>query len=183
MLMIIPKIIKPEMSRHAHDITAFFAGAHVDQLIEIAFEKQPILKEAYDQLNLREHMFRLDIFDKPDLLIRIHHMLGIFRSAMFVLHEDAESMSDEHLNACISVYEHIQREDPNLFAIFDFGWVSSIDVDLFRDEFDAGVLTLNHRLQIKELYKLIIALSIQFINDYEEDYLLTLPEVVLTSLN
>jgi hypothetical protein len=181
--MIIPKTIKPEMSKHAHDITAFFAGAHVDQLIEIAFEKQPNLREAYDHLNLREFIFRFDIFDKPDALIRIHHMLGIFRSAMFVLNEDVDTMSDEHLDACISVYEHIQEEDPNLFAIFDFGWVSTIDVDLFRDEFDAGVLTPNHRLQIKELYKLIIALSIQFINDYEEDYQLTLPDITPTSLN
>jgi hypothetical protein len=181
--MIIPKVIKPEMSRHAHDITAFFAGAHVDQLIEIAFEKQPLLKEAYDQLNMTEVMFRLDIFDKPDLLIRVHHMLGIFRTAMLILHEDVEHMSHDHLNACISIYEHIQREDPNLFAIFDFGWVSTLDIDLFRDEFDAGVLSHAHALQIKELYKLIIALSIQFISDYEEDYLLTLPEITITSLN
>jgi hypothetical protein len=181
--MIIPKTIKPEMSRHVHGITAFFAGAHVDQLIELAFEKQPVLREAYDQLNMTEVMFHLDIFDKPDLLIRVHHMLGIFRSAMFILHEDVDNMSEEHLDACISIYEHIQREDPNLFAIFDFGWVNSLDIDLFRDEFDAGVLSHNHRLQIKELYKLIIALSIQFINDYEEDYLLTLPEIVITSLN
>jgi hypothetical protein len=181
--MIIPKTIKPEMSKHCHDITAFFAGAHVDQLIEIAFEKQPILREAYDQLNLREYMFSFEIFHKPDALIRVHHMLGIFRSAMFVLNEDVEEMNDEHLEACISVYEHIIQEDPHLFAIFDFGWVTTIDFDLFRDEFDAGVLSHNNKLQLKELYKLIIALSIQFINDYEEDYQLTLPDILPTSLN
>ncbi|MBS3986496.1 MAG: hypothetical protein KGZ38_00945 [Erysipelothrix sp.] len=181
--MILPKTITPEMSRHAHDITAFFAGAHVDQIIELAFEAQPHLKEAYDHLGMDELIFRFDIFDTPSMMVRIHHMLGIFRSAMLILNEDVNHLSDEAIDACLSVYEHLQSEDPALFHLFDFGWVSTLDIDLMRDEFEAGLLSYNHRLQIKELYRLILALSIQFINDYEEDYQLTLPHHEPTSLN
>jgi hypothetical protein len=181
--MIIPKTISTTMSQHAHDITAFFAGAHVDQLVQIAFEKNPNLKEAYDHLNMNELIFRFDIFDTPEMLIRIHHMLGIFRSAMVMLSEDVDHLSDTHINAILSIYEHIQNEDPTLFNVFDFDWVDSLDLDLMRDEFEAQVLSPIHRRQIQELYKIIIGLSVQFINDYEEDYQLSLPIHEPASLN
>lgn len=181
--MIIPKTISTTMSQHAHDITAFFAGAHVDQLVQIAFEKNPNLKEAYDHLNMNELIFRFDIFDTPEMLVRIHHMLGIFRSAMVMLSEDVDHLSDTHINAIISIYEHIQSEDPTLFNVFDFEWVNDLDLDLMRDEFEAQVLSPIHRRQVQELYKIIIGLSVQFINDYEEDYQLTLPIHEPASLN
>ncbi|MBS3991515.1 MAG: hypothetical protein KGZ51_05520 [Erysipelothrix sp.] len=181
--MIIPKTISTTMSQHAHDITAFFAGAHVDQLVQIAFEKNPNLKEAYDHLNMNELIFRFDIFDTPEMLIRIHHMLGIFRSAMVMLSEDVDHLSDTHINAILSIYEHIQSEDPTLFNVFDFDWVNDLDLDLMRDEFEAQVLSPIHRRQIQELYKIIIGLSVQFINDYEEDYQLSLPIHEPASLN
>lgn len=181
--MIIPKTISTTMSQHAHDITAFFAGAHVDQLVQIAFEKDPNLKEAYDHLNMNELIFRLDIFESPAMLIRVHHMLGIFRSAMVMLSDDVDHLSQTHIKAILSIYEHIQNEDPNLFSVFDFDWVSDLDLDLMRDEFEAEVLTLVHRRQIQELYRIIIGLSVQFINDYEEDYQLTLPIHEPASLN
>ena len=181
--MIIPKTITPEMSRHVHYVTAFFAGAHVDQLFDLAFEQQPNLKEAYDALNMNEYMFDLMIFDKPESLAKVNYMLGIFRSAMVLLHEQSHHFDDVHLNACISIYEHLQNEDPNLFQVFDFSWVMDLNIDLYRDEFDAGVLTYEHKTHLKELYMLILNLGIQFINDYEEDYQLTLPHIEPTSLN
>lgn len=181
--MIMPKTITTEMSRHVYSVTAFFAGAQVDQLVELAFEQQPNLREAYDALKMTDYMFDLLIFDKPESLVRVHCMLGIFRSAMKLLQENPDDFDDAHVNACISVYEHLQSEEPRLFEVFDFSWVKDIDVDLYRDEFDAGVLTLEHRNHVKALYLLILELAIQFIDDYEEDYQLTLPQINPTSLN
>lgn len=181
--MIIPKTITPQMSRHVFSVTAFFAGAQVDQLVELAFEQQPNLKEAYDALSLTDYMFDLLIFDKPESLVKVHRMLGIFRSAMKLLQDNPDCFDDEHVEACISVYEHLQSEEPRLFEIFDFEWVKTLDIDLYRDEFDAGVLTHDHRNHVKALYLLIIDLAIQFIDDYEEDYQLTLPHIEPTSLN